>query len=66
MKHLFMTFNRERDLIRYSEKSDLKDAVMVTENEAINCMMHRSYTKDSAMRMIDSVKSNPFNDWILW
>ena len=31
MKKLFITLGRERDLIRYSEKSDLKDAKEISE-----------------------------------
>ena len=34
MKKLFITLGRERDLIRYSEKSDLKDAKEISEEQA--------------------------------
>ena len=33
MKKLFITLGRERDLIRYSEKSDLKDAKEISEED---------------------------------
>ena len=35
-KKLFITLGRERDLIRYSEKSDLKDANEISEEDTIS------------------------------
>ena len=38
MKKLFITLGRERDLIRYSEKSDLKDAKEISEEDAVSLL----------------------------
>lgn len=66
MKKLFITLGRERDLIRYSEKSDLKDAREISEDDAISLFVENLYTEENARKFIEGVKNNPFNDWLQW
>ena len=66
MKKLFITLGRERDLIRYSEKSDLKDAKEISEEDAISLFKKNFYSEEKAIEFIESVKDNPFNDWCQW
>ena len=66
MKKLFITLGRERDLIRYSEKSDLKDAKEISEEDAVSLFQKNFYSEEKAREFIESVKDNPFNDWCQW
>lgn len=66
MKKLFITSGRERDLIRYSEKSDLKDAKDISEEDAVSLFKKNFYSEEYARKFIQSVKDNPFNDWCQW
>ena len=66
MKKLFITLGRDRDLIRYSEKSDLKDAKEISEEDAISLFKKNFYSEEKAIEFIESVKDNPFNDWCQW
>ena len=66
MKKLFITLGRERDLIRYSEKSDLKDAKEISEEDAVSLFQKNFYSEEYARKFIQSVKDNPFNDWCQW
>ena len=66
MKKLFITLGRERDLIRYSEKSDLKDAKEISEEDAVSLFKKNFYPEEYARKFIQSVKDNPFNDWCQW
>ena len=66
MKKLFITLGRERDLIRYSEKSDLKDAKEISAEDAISLFKKNFYSEAIAIEFIESVKDNPFNDWCQW
>ena len=66
MKKLFITLGRERDLIRHSEKSDLKDAKEISEEDAVSLFQKNFYSEEYARKFIQSVKDNPFNDWCQW
>ena len=66
MKKLFITLGRERDLIRYSEKSDLKDAKEISEKEAISLFMKNFYSEEKARKFIEELKDTPFNGWWQW
>lgn len=66
MKKLFITTDRERDLIRYSETSDLKDAREYSEEEAVALFMENGYSEYYARKFINNVKENPFSDWCNW
>ena len=66
MKKLFITLGRERDLIRYSEKSDLKDAKEISEEDAVSLFKKNFYSEEQARKFIQGVKNNPFNDWCQW
>ena len=66
MKKLFITLGRERDLIRYSEKSDLKDAKEISEEDAVSLFQKNFYSEEKAREFIESVKDNPFNNWCQW
>lgn len=66
MKKLFITCGRERDLIRYSETSDLKDAKEISEEEAVSLFMRNFYSAEKAKKFIKNVKDNPFNCWTQW
>ena len=66
MKKLFITLGRERDLIRYSEKSDLKDAKEIYEEDAVSLFKKNFYSEEQARKFIQGVKNNPFNDWWQW
>ena len=66
MKKLFITLGRERDLIRYSEKSDLKDAKEISEEDAVSLFKKNFYSEEQARKFIQGVKDNPFNDWCQW
>lgn len=65
MKKFYMTFGRERNLIRYSETSDQKDAKEYTYDEAKKKLIEKtpSYI-EKAGSFLQSVMENPFNDWI--
>lgn len=67
MKKLFIA-RRERDIVRYSEKSDQKDAFEVSEASFIRMMKEKypSVTDEKVQSFLDGVKRNPFNDWIQW
>lgn len=65
-KKLFMTNGRERDIMRFSERNDQKDAREYSEEEAIATLMRFSYTEEKARKFIEGVKKNPFEDWIQW
>lgn len=64
-KNFWITQGRERDLIRYSEKSDQKDAKEFTYEEAKKRLIEKSpsYT-EKADKFLESVMKSPFNDWI--
>ena len=66
MKKLFITLGRERDFIRYSEKSDLKDAKEIFEEDAVSLFKKNFYPEEKARKFIQGVKDNPFNDWCQW
>ena len=66
MKKLFITLGSERDLIRYSEKSDLKDAKEISEEDAVALCQKNIYSEEKAREFIESGKDNPFNDWCQW
>lgn len=67
MKKMFVTRGRERDLIRWSETSDLKDAVEMKEEDVEALLIDNGgYTEEKAKSFIHGVKRNPFNDWIQW
>lgn len=65
MKMFFMTTDRERNLIRYSEKSNLKDAKPFTYEKARKMLLvsNPAYIM-RADYFLNKVKENPFNDWI--
>lgn len=66
MKQFYMTFGRERNLIRFSEKSDLKDAKPFSFEEAKENLIkvNPDYAKfDKAEKYLNGIKENPFNDW---
>lgn len=52
MKKLFITCGRERDLIRYSETSDLKDAKEISEEEAVSLFMRNFYSAEKAESLL--------------
>ena len=58
MKKLFITLGRERDLIRYSEKSDLKDAMEISEEDSVSLFKKNFYSEEKARKFIQSVKDN--------
>ena len=66
MKKLFITNGRERDIVRYSETSDQKDAIEITEEEFLILLLKKysSRNKEHHKKFIENVKKNPFNDWI--
>lgn len=66
MKKLFITNGRERDIVRYSETADQKDAVKITEEDFLILLLRKysSRTKEQHKKFIENVKKNPFNDWI--
>lgn len=66
MKKMFVTRGRERDLIRWSETSDLKDAVEMKEEDVEALLIDHGYSEEKAKSFIHGVKRNPFNDWIQW
>lgn len=66
MKKLFITNGRERDVVRYSETSDQKDAFEISENDFLNLLLRKysNRSKEQHKKFIENVKKNPFNDWI--
>lgn len=68
MKKLFITSGRKRNLIRYSENSDLKDAKEISEEEVISLLMKNSYncSEKAAKNYIKGVKKYSFNGWLTW
>ena len=67
MKKIFVA-RRERDIIRYSETSDQKDAFEVSEAAFIILMKEKypSVTEEKVQSFLANVRLNPFNDWIEW
>ena len=67
MKKIFVA-RRERDIIRYSETSDHKDAFEVSDTEFFRLMKEKypSVTDEKMQSFLANVKRNPFNDWIEW
>ena len=67
MKKIFVA-RRERDIIRYSETSDQKDAFEVSEAAFIRMMKEKypSVTEEKVQSFLANVRLNPFNDWIEW
>lgn len=63
---LFITTTRERDIIRYSERNDQKDAVAITEPDAIALFIKNGFTEEHAKKFIENLKKNPFSDWCQW
>lgn len=65
-KKLFITNGRERDIVRYSETSDQKDAFEISENDFLILLLRKyaSRSKEQHKKFIENVKKNPFNDWI--
>lgn len=66
MKKLFITNGREKDIVRYSEMADQKDAVEITEEDFLILLLRKysSRSKEQHKKFIENVKKNPFNDWI--
>ena len=56
----------KKDLMRWSETSDLKDAVEMKEEEVESLLIDHGYSDEKAKSFIHGVKRNPFNDWIQW
>ena len=67
MKKIYVA-RRERDIIRYSETSDQKDAFEVSDTEFFRLMKEKysSVTDEKMQSFLANVKSSPFNDWIVW
>ena len=67
MKKIFVA-RRERDIIRYSETSDQKDAFEVSDTEFFRLMKEKypSVTDEKMQSFLANIKRNPFNDWIEW
>lgn len=65
MKKFWITQGRERNLIRWSEKSDQKDAKDYTFEEAKQFLIAKapSYA-EKWDKFLKTVMDNPFNDWI--
>lgn len=65
-KKLFITNGRERDIVRYSETSDQKDAFEISENDFLNLLLRKyaSRSKEQHKKFIENVKKNSFKDWI--
>lgn len=65
MKKFWITQGRERNLIRWSEKSDQKDSKGYTYEEAKQCLIAKtpSYA-EKGDKFLKAVMDNPFNDWI--
>lgn len=64
MKKFWMTAGRERDLIRFSEKSDQKDAKDYSFEEAKKKLIERHpIYKDYGDKFLNFVKNSPFQDW---
>ena len=58
-KYFWMTFGRERDLIRYSaDNNGMTDAKAYSFDEALNNLMANQYDKKKAVRVLDSVIDN--------
>ena len=55
-KVFYMTHGRERDLIRYADKSDLADAVPCTEEQAKAELVKLGYSEKYAGKFLDGVK----------
>ena len=66
MKRFFITLNRERNVARFSESSDQKDAVIIIEKGFMDLLKENGYSEYQAEKMISGIKNNPFNDWIQW
>lgn len=67
MKQFYMTFGRERNLIKFSETSDLKDSKPFSYEEAKENLIksNPAYAESGkAEKFLNGVKTNPFNDWI--
>ena len=66
-KYFWVTLHRELNLVRYSEKSDLKDAVNLDEG-GFRRLLDRKYGecwyKLNGDKFVESVKNNLFNNWI--
>jgi len=64
-KKLFLTTGRERDLIRYSYGTDIKDAKVYSYEEAKKVLIAKNpaYEK-TADAFLKKVMDNPFADWI--
>ena len=67
MKKIFVA-RRERDIIRYSEKSDQKDAFETSKASFFRMMKEKypSVTDEKMQSFLANVKRNPLNDWIEW
>lgn len=66
MKKYWMTTGRERDLIKYCEKGELKDSKPYSFEEAKALLIKKtpSYELNGyAERFLKGVAENPFNDW---
>ena len=68
MKKFWITQGRERDLIRFSEKSDQKDAKEYTYEEARQRLIAKapSYEEENVCNFLKAVMKHPFNDWTVF
>lgn len=66
MKKFWITQGRERNLMRFSEKSDQKDAKEYTYEEAKQRLIAKtpSYEGEKGDEFLKAVMKHPFNDWI--
>jgi hypothetical protein len=64
-KKIFMTSGRERDLIRYSVGTDIKDAHVYSYEEAKEKLIAKNPAyKINADSFLKNVMENPYKDWI--
>ena len=65
-KQFWVTTGRERNIVRFSEKSDQKDACPPTKEEFLQLLQSRQYNEYQANKFTDSVEKNVFNDWTIY
>lgn len=66
-KKFFMTTGRERDLVRFSIGSDIKEAKVYSYEQAKEVLIKKNPAyayKDKADSFLKGVMANPFADWI--
>ena len=67
-KMFYMTHGRDRDLIKYTDKPELKDAVPYTEEQAKAELMKHGYSGEYAVKFLNSVKewNGVYQSWTIY